>query len=1704
MIKRRFSGFSRFLLFSFLYLLFSTPVFAVINLASSSTTWTQVLRGNNFDPAFDAQSTSSVDLFGTSVSPHYYMKYDDGGSIDPSDDEIAFRFRVVQTGGIFFNGNIWVGLDVDSDNDIDAFVLLNSRFSFSTLSIYDTGISQNNSPALTSNDVSTQVFLNDGFAFNYTLVSVIDSLGNEDNDEGGAQVYYVSYKIKVTALLQAINQQTITNALPGTSISTINNGIGFIDSSAFQLVVASGQSPSVLNGDFAGYNDLADNLSVTYNAQNAFSGSLRFINPTPINAYTQTTLITSNVTSILADGLSTATIIIQLKDRNGINLTQGGVNVALTTTNGVLSNVIDNLDGTYRATLTSSTTPGGATIQGTLNESAISDVEVVSFSALPADATTSQVDSSPASIIADGLSTSTITVQLKDSAGNNLISGGDTVVLTTSTGSLSLVVDNNDGTYTAILTSANITGIATINATLNTSQIQDNTLVSFVADSASPAVSTLAVGASSIVADGVSSTTILIQLKDSNGNNLTQGGDTVLIAATIGTVNAVIDNANGTYSANLISAVVAGDATITAMVNGEILTATERVSFVAGNASVITSTVTAIPISINADGVSVSIIMLQLNDTNGNALSIGGDSILISSTLGSVTSVIDNNDGSYSARLTSGLTAGLALVTATLNGNLIADTADVAFIASVADAATSRLTVIPGSIIADGVSTTIITVQLKDRSGANLVQGGDTVTLNATLGSLAAVVDNGDGTYSATLTSATSTGISTITGNVNGRSITSNVAVTFAAGIASTTTSELMASSRSIIADGVSTSIINVQLKDSNGNSLDIGSDSVVLSTSAGSLSSVIDNQNGTYTATLTSATSVATANISAMLNGSAIIMTINVQFKELVTLDTDNDGITNDIDLDDDNDGLTDLFEGDGVIDSDGDGIFDSLDLDSDGDGISDLLESRGMDVDNNGLVDNFTDINADGYDDTLAGLLLIDLDTDADGVVDRLDLDSDNDGLSDVIESAGVDPDNDGLVGAAPQIVDVNGVAVSVFLIFVDNDADGVFNHRDLDSDNDGIPDVLEVGGSDAEGDGILGNGQPVVDAKGRVNGILLIALNTDGSEQIDPYDLDADNDGLLDLVEAGGNDSDNNGLVDGFVDNNNDGFDDFISMNPLPLPDSDFDGIADFQDNDDRDNDDILDSIDLDDDNDGIPDALEGAGMIDTDGDGIADSLDLDSDNDGMFDLIESGIVNPQQFDVDNNGRIDNSFAVGVNGLADIVETFIDSGVVNYNNGMVIDTDDDGVANFMDLDSDNDGITDVIEAGGADPDGDGIAGAGLPAVNPNGLISGSGLPVIDTDTDGVPNYIDLDSDNDGLTGLVENNGLDADLNGMIDGFVDQNNNGFDDVVEANPQPLVDSDGDGIPDYIDAIFNTNIDVGVVNNGVVKTSTRGIGVLNMWVIILLMPIMFLLRCYRHHKQKIISISLVFLLILFANKSSAYDLSPDPYKKRMYIGFSAGQSLISPDTSGTIYTLSQDQDSAGKVFVGMDFTEYFSSELSFSDLGTAKFKPTGEIDYSVIAINFLYYLYDENIRDHNGWSSFIKTGLSTINNTATISFEQKNSVQVIVGFGISYGWSNGVSARIELESYDEDAAMMTVGLVYRFGKVKHKIVFDLANDKDYDGIINTNDRCPGTEAGRKVDNIGCELDTDGDGIKDAIDECPQTPKGLYVEANGCL
>jgi hypothetical protein len=77
--------------------------------------------------------------------------------------------------------------------------------------------------------------------------------------------------------------------------------------------------------------------------------------------------------------------------------------------------------------------------------------------------------------------------------------------------------------------------------------------------------------------------------------------------------------------------------------------------------------------------------------------------------------------------------------------------------------------------------------------------------------------------------------------------------------------------------------------------------------------------------------------------------------------------------------------------------------------------------------------------------------------------------------------------------------------------------------------------------------------------------------------------------------------------------------------------------------------------------------------------------------------------------------------------------------------VDTDSDGDPDYQDLDSDNDGIPDEVE-GPFDTDNDGL----MNTVDPDS--DGDGIPdavegTNDTDNDGAPDYLDQDSDNDNI---------------------------------------------------------------------------------------------------------------------------------------------------------------------------------------------------------------------------------------------------------------------------------------------------------------------------------------------------------------------
>lgn len=363
------------------------------------------------------------------------------------------------------------------------------------------------------------------------------------------------------------------------------------------------------------------------------------------------------------------------------------------------------------------------------------------------------------------------------------------------------------------------------------------------------------------------------------------------------------------------------------------------------------------------------------------------------------------------------------------------------------------------------------------------------------------------------------------------------------------------------------------------------------------------------------------------------------------------------------------------------------------------------------------------------------------------------------------------------------------------INTDTDSIFNHLDLDSDGDGIPDNVEAQttlsyvapNANDSATYLVNNGVNSMYLGG------LIPTNTDSNDNPDYLDTDSDNEGGNDTAEASivlsGNDFDIDGLDDA-TDATSDYSDVGGSIDnpldvPIMLPDTDNDatsgGDVDFRDA-------IMDNIDLDADDDGILDSFEDSNSdgdndpatnpTNSDSDVYPDYIDIDSDNDGIPDNVEAqtttGYIPPSLQDTNGNG-LDDAYEVGV----DVGLIPVNTDGVDFPDYLDTDSDNDNVPdNIEGNDYDHDGIPDaILIASDKDNDGldDNFEGVDQIDIDVNDEIDNPLTDLPDTDGDGVSDYRDIDDDNDGLDTIIED--------------INRDNNYAND----------DTDNDGTPDYLD-----------------------------------------------------------------------------------------------------------------------------------------------------------------------------------------------------------------------------------------------------------------------------------------------------------------
>jgi hypothetical protein len=321
------------------------------------------------------------------------------------------------------------------------------------------------------------------------------------------------------------------------------------------------------------------------------------------------------------------------------------------------------------------------------------EFDVVLAVAAAADAATSTVDSSPATVANDGVSTSTITVTLNDADSSPV--AGKTVTLASDRGGLDTISaasgpSNASGVVTFAVSSTTAgSPVFTATDTTDGVVVTDTASVTFTAGVVSAANSTVAASPASIAADGATTSTITVTLKDGSSNPV--AGKTVILASDRGatdTISAASGSSNGSGVVTFtVTSTTVGDAVFTATdtTDGVVVAQTATVTFTAGAAGDANSTVSASPSSVPANGVNTSTITVTLQDSNGNP--VAGNTVTLASNRGATDTISAASGPSNAAGevtfTVSSFTLGNPVFTATdsTDAGVLTQTAAVSFTA---------------------------------------------------------------------------------------------------------------------------------------------------------------------------------------------------------------------------------------------------------------------------------------------------------------------------------------------------------------------------------------------------------------------------------------------------------------------------------------------------------------------------------------------------------------------------------------------------------------------------------------------------------------------------------------------------------------------------------------------------------------------------------------------------------------------------------------------------------------------------------------------------------------------------------------------------------------------------------------------------------------------------------------------------------------
>ncbi|NOU96127.1 hypothetical protein GC093_23295 [Paenibacillus sp. LMG 31456] len=589
----------------------------------------------------------------------------------------------------------------------------------------------------------------------------------------------------------------------------------------------------------------------------------------------------------VADGVSASFIKVWLKDTAGspvegkkVSLTKSPASSVISAVYGdisdaagmVLFRVTNTTAGQviYTASVATDNTTLVQTATVTFEKPAVGGPDSPYVSVMRSAAT-----ATPEKVTADGKDVSTIRVTLLDASGRpvsgktvSLFAGGSSVIqavyggVSRENGVAQFLVTNTAAeqvAYTALVAADGITLAqrATVSFETKAGGAVEQPSVSLLKSS-------IAASPSTLPANGTSSATVTVTLKDANGRpvtgkqvKLTQDG-----ASLIEPQNGALSDAQG-IAVFKVKSLIAGQVTYAASADNVTLAQTAVVTFQTVSASgtpvasVTRSTVTASPERVTADGSSYSVVTVTLRNAVGYPVASktvqlkadGGNSVITSLNGG-----VSDEYGQVFFRVKNAFAEQVIYSAKEMIDNVgIAQTATVTFLAnagsgtSVTSVTRSTIVASPDKVAADGVSYSTITVVLRNTNGQPV--SGKKVQLTAVGGSSSIVplnegTSNLSGEASFQVRNANPEQVTYRAKDITDQvSIAQSAVVTYLAnaGTGGQTTSvarsSMTASPLSIIANGTEMSTITVTLRNANGQP--VSGKTVKLSASSGS--SVVD-----------------------------------------------------------------------------------------------------------------------------------------------------------------------------------------------------------------------------------------------------------------------------------------------------------------------------------------------------------------------------------------------------------------------------------------------------------------------------------------------------------------------------------------------------------------------------------------------------------------------------------------------------------------------------------------------------------------------------------------------------------------------------------------------------------------------------------------------------------------------------------------------